>query len=296
MAGIGNLLEISRKLESAERECVILIAYLQGIGGCKKENFNANTWNKRVISKEMLSSLIADIAINILPRTDCLRELHSVVQEIAEENRNLLAEKTRLQDSLLESQETVIELQKELLECKDGQLQSVEKVVKSEIRSYSEAVESAKGPKTASVSVKEVQKVVQNVVEAEDRSKNIIVFGLKEADDEDINVIIDEVLENVGCKPRHESVRIGFKKQTEPDSNKHRPVKVSVASSAHVMAILRSAKRLKSVERFKNVFISPDRTTEERKSRREAVALLRKKTLDNPDKRFFIRNNKVLSD
>ena len=201
-----------------------------------------------------------------------------------------------MQDSLLESQETVIELQKELLECKDGQLQSVEKVVKSEIRSYSEAVESAKGPKTASVSVKEVQKVVQNVVEAEDRSKNIIFFGLKEADDEDINVIIDEALEIVGCKPRHESVRIGFKKQTEPDSNKHRPVKVSVASSAHVMAILRSAKRLKSVERFKNVFISPDRTTEERKSRREAVALLRKKTLDNPDKRFFIRNNKVLSD
>ena len=126
--------------------------------------------------------------------------------------------------------------------------------MKSEIRSYSEAVKSANVPKAASVSVKEVQKVVQNVVEADDRSKNIIVFGLKETDDEDINVIIDEVLENVGCKPRHESVRIGFKKQTEADSNKHRPVKVSVASAAHAIAILRSAKRLKSVERFKNVF------------------------------------------
>ena len=296
MVGIGNLLEILRKLESAERECVTLIAYLQGLGGCKKENFNANTWNKRVISKETLSGVIANIAINILPKTDCLSQLYSVVQEIAEENRNLLAEKTRLQDSLLESQETVIELQKELLECNDGQLQSVEKVVKSEIRSYSEAVKSANAPKAASVSVEEVQKVVQNVVKAEDRSKNIIVFGLKEADDEDINVIIDEVLENVGCKPRHESVRIGFKKQTEADSNKHRPVKVSVISSAHAIAILRSAKRLKSVERFKNVFISPDRTTEERKSRREAVTLLRVKMEENPDKRFYIRNNKVLSD
>ena len=296
MAGIGNLLEVLRKLESAEMECVSLIGYLQGLGGCKKEDFNADTWNKRVISKETLSGLIARIAINVLPKTDCLSQLYSVVQEVAEENRNLLAEKTRLQDSLLESQETVIELQKELLECKDGQLQSVEKVVKTEIRSYSEAVKSAKGPKTASVSVNEVQKVVKNVVEADDRSKNIIVFGLKETDDEDINVIIDEVLENVGCKPRHESVRIGFKKQTEADSNKHRPVKVSLASSAHAIAILRSAKRLKSVERFKNVFISPDRTTEERKSRREAVALLRVKTQENPGKHFFIRNNKVLSD
>ena len=199
MVGIGNLLEISRKLESAERECVSLIGFLQGLGGCKEKDFNADTWNKRAISKEILSGVIADIAIRILPKTDCLSQLYSVVQEIVEENRNLLAEKTRLQDSLLESQETVIELQKELLECKDEQLRSVEKVVKSEIRSYSEAVKSAKGPKTASVSVKEVQKVVQNVVEAEDRSKIIIVFGLEEADDEDMNIIIDEVLENVGC-------------------------------------------------------------------------------------------------
>ena len=81
----------------------------------------------------MLSSLTPDIPVNILPRTDCLSQLYSVVQEIVEENRNLLAEKTKLQDSLLESQETVIELQKDLLECKNGQLQSVEKVVKSEI-------------------------------------------------------------------------------------------------------------------------------------------------------------------
>ena len=95
------------------------------------------------MSKEILSGVIADIVIRILPRTDCLSQLYNVVQEMVEENRNLLAEKTRLQDSLLESQETVIELQKELLECKDGQLQSVGKVVKSEIRSYSEAVESA---------------------------------------------------------------------------------------------------------------------------------------------------------
>ena len=39
--------------------------------------------------------------------------------------------------------------------------------------------------------VKEVQKVVQNVVEADDRSKNIIVFGLTESKDGDINGIID---------------------------------------------------------------------------------------------------------
>ena len=50
--GIGNLLEISRKLESAERECMSLIGYLQGLGGCKKEDFNANTWNERELCRK----------------------------------------------------------------------------------------------------------------------------------------------------------------------------------------------------------------------------------------------------
>ena len=43
------------------------------------------------------------------------------------------------------------------------------------------------------------------------------------------------------ANPRHESVGIGFKKHTEADGKKHEPVKVSGASSAQAIAILRSA-------------------------------------------------------
>ena len=52
MAGIGYLLEILRKLESAEMECVSLIGYLQGLGGCKKEDFNAQIHGTRELFRK----------------------------------------------------------------------------------------------------------------------------------------------------------------------------------------------------------------------------------------------------
>ena len=97
----------------------------------------------------------------------------------------------------------------------------------------------------------------------------------------------------LGEKPRHESVRIGVRK--ESPSDQPRPVKVSVASSAHVFQILRAARKLKDSERYKKVFISPDRTPEERKIRREAVASLKKMSEEDPGKRHYIRAGKVVT-
>ena len=118
------------------------------------------------------------------------------------------------------------------------------------------------------------------------------MFGLKEESDEDISTVIGEVLVSVGQKPCHESVRTGLKRDSAGD--KPRSVKVSFASSA--TEVLRSAKQLENVEKFKNVIICPDRTSEENKSRREAVALLKKKFFEGPGKRYFIRNNQVVTE
>ena len=74
-----------------------------------------------------------------------------------------------------------------------------------------------------------------------------------------------------------------------------RPVKVSVSSSAQVFQILRAAKNLKNSAHFKNVFISRDRTQDERKVRREAVIILRNKITEESDKHHYIRNGKVIS-
>ena len=293
MAGNGDLSKIFWKLESAESEWKSFLENLEHTVKCERHRFRAEMCCTPSLTKYDLGNMICQMAKFMSSQVDHINQLLGIFGPVKEENQKLITENMGLQDSLLSHQNSVIELQRELIMCRDEQLQSVEKTVKTEIESYSEAVKSAQGSQTPSV--KAVQRAVQKVVQADDRSKNIIVFGLKEEDDEAIDSVIDEVLESVGQKPRHESVRIG-KKQAETEPSKPRPVKVSLASHAHVTEILRSARLLKNVERFKNVFISPDRTSEERKCRREAVTLLRKKLSEEPGKKHFIRNNKVVSE
>ena len=86
---------------------------------------------------------------------------------------------------------------------------------------------------------------------------------------------ISEILDYLGEKPKQDSVRIGDERS---ESGGHRPIKVSLARSAHVIQILGAVKKLKSSDKFSSVFICPDRTLEERKLRQEAVTDLKKKT------------------
>ena len=63
-----------------------------------------------------------------------------------------------------------------------------------------------------------IKRAVEEVVKAEDRSKNLMVFGLKETDKEVTGGKIDEPFVQLGTKPRHESVRICVKKDVADNS------------------------------------------------------------------------------
>ena len=84
-----------------------------------------------------------------------------------------------------ESRGFVIKLQGELLESKSEQLKSVQTAVQTtvkdtvqaEIRSYSDVV---KKTDSAAFTPETLKKVFKNVVEEEDRSRNLMVFGLEE--------------------------------------------------------------------------------------------------------------------
>ena len=104
------------------------------------------------------------------------------------------------------------------------------------------------------------------------------------------------VLQSIEEKPRHDSDRIGVLQPTSgSDQSRPRPIKVSVSSAAHVFQVLKAARMLKSSEQYSKVFIRPDRSIEERELRRKAVAALKEKRLNDPSKRHFIRNGKVIS-
>ena len=83
-----------------------------------------------------------------------------------------------------------------------------------------------------------LKSVAKQVVVEEGLSRNIMVFGLQEGDEEseDLNLKVGAVFGHLGEKPRLEAVRLGKKSQT--GSEGARPVKVTLSSSSFVHQIL----------------------------------------------------------
>ena len=78
------------------------------------------------------------------------------------------------------------------------------------------------------------------------------------------------------------------------ESGKVRPVKVSPSSQDSVFTFLKKSKLLEEMTEFGYIFLSPDRTCDERVERRKLVDELRKKRSESPEKTFIIRKSAVV--
>ena len=221
-----------------------------------------------------------------------INTLNEVVKE-------MYGKMTVLQDKVVQSQESVIDLQKQILVCKDEQFNaltssvttSLQETVQKEIKSYSSAVKAGQCQQQESiVKTADILSVVKKVVEQEDRSRNIMVFGLADEENETLSDKISELMEEIGEKPRIEVSRLGKVTTTKP-----RPVKVTLSSSLIVSQILSKARCLKNSSRYKSVFISSDRSYEERAEHKTLVEILKKKKIEEPNKKHFISNGTVKS-
>ena len=254
-----------------------------------------NVLNRPAVLKSYLSSWLSKSCFYLCEQGEIIDSLRESVNQLITENEQLTGEVNQLKTATIQSQNTVIKLQEDLLMCKEEQLKSVRSVVesavqdsvKTEIQSYSEAVKKT----TPVMTMKSVKTAVKQANVEEDRSRSIMVFGLKEEPNEQLSQKMDNFLLHFGEKPRHESTRIGMK--TKGDNP--RPVKIRLSSSVHVHRILKLAKTLKDSESYSSVFIAPDRTPEERATRRDTVAALRKKVLDEPLKHHYIRKGVLIS-
>ena len=72
---------------------------------------------------------------------------------MVDENQHLRAQKMVLQKSSLHCQDSVISLQDDLTTCKNEQLGSDEKMLKTKMKSYSEAVRSNHGSQNPDLKV-----------------------------------------------------------------------------------------------------------------------------------------------
>ena len=228
---------------------------------------------KQLRTKKELASFLFQIVNCSL---DCIKLLKSgclEVDALKSESKSAVKELAEVQSELLQSKREQIEY------FQNG----VQTTIKTELKSYSEAVKKSNNEQ---VTLKKIKTVVKDIVE--DRSRNIMMFGLEETERENLDYKVRDIFEELEEKPLFRAERVGRK--TSEDSD--RPVKVSMDSSIIVSDILKKSKDLKRSV-FSHVYLKPDRTLEQRLKHREIVAELKKSIQEAPEKHHFIKNGEV---
>ena len=192
----------------------------------------------------------------------------SRLSEMMKKQRGVAEE---MSSKLVSSQETVISLQKEIIESKTVQLNEIQTTVETSvaatvqkgIKTYSEAL-----GKSSTQSSTVLKKTVKEVVELEDRSRNVMIFGLPDSEAESVEQSVETLLAQLGEKPRVTDCRRIGRYQAEAV----RPVQLTLSSASVAGQIRRKGKLLKDTVDFKTVYLSPDRTLAEREERKKLLA------------------------
>ena len=192
-----------------------------------------------------------------------------------------------LNEEKIEDQKSIIKLQSDLISQKNEELGLVSKTVETELKTYSSALQQSC---STALSPKNIAAAVQKVAREDDRSKEILVFGVAEEKGECATAKVAKILDHLEEKPKFQQCRrIGQQRD-----NAVRPIKFSVRSTDIVNQILSKAKRLREVEGYKTVYLSPNRTPEERVARQKLVAELKQKRIGDPNSRYFIRKGEIV--
>ena len=208
-----------------------------------------------------------------------------------------LAELNSTKDDIIRLQQQVISATKvERIDIDDQIVEHLSTAVQSSVetgisKTYSDVMKSSVVSTSAVIPRDTIKSVAQEIAVEEELSRNIMVFGLTEDDDEQLDEMVTEIFQQLGEKPRAESRRLGKK----TSNSAVRPVKVSLSSSNVVQQILSKSRNLRRSDKFKSVFLSPDRTPDERIRHKELVNQLKEKLTLEPQKRHFIKAGQICS-
>ena len=124
------------------------------------------------------------------------------------------------------------------------------------------------------------------------RENNIIVYGLPDkmtlldATDEFKKIALE-----LDSKPNViKADRLGKLKS----DNKPRPICFKLESKYEKQRIVASANKLKSTQRFRNIYLNPNLTKMERILQKDALENLKQSITEHPDKRWKIKNFSVV--
>ena len=249
-------------------------------------NLQFGAFNSSSITKKTLATWTADAREIMTRQGELIENLQEIIELMKTEALTDKAAVIRLQSDLLMSKEAELESMRTAVQ------ETVQSSVQEGIQSYSAAVASNTTSTAPVFTPESLKKVVRTAMVEEDRSKNILVFGL--ADEEKVEESVSELFLELGEKPRVQAVnRIGGKGSTP--AGPARPVIVTLASATSVNEILSKTSRLKKTERYKSVYVCPDRSPKEREARKQLVLGLKKAMVDQPDLHHYIRGGKIHS-
>ena len=201
---------------------------------------------------------------------------------------------------LVELQRDVIRLQKEVIQLKE-ELHSAEKcafstTMKKELKSYSTVLTqncaAAVAPRRLQTALK---RATSSVAPEDDRSKNLMIFGLPEAENEEDSATKDaavKLFSHLDVTPTvTSSARVGTKTSGRP-----RPVKVSLESRENLLILLKKARQLRKSDSYRTVYLSPDLTKEEREESTRLYQTVKQLRLDNPGRKYWVRAGSIMFD
>ena len=167
------------------------------------------TFNQDVRACYMAKKTVTrDKLISWLETVCCI--LDSFALPLLDCGTGMIDDYQKLKDEKILHQETIIKLQDKLIEKRETETSSVQSTVKTELQSYSAVVsQSCK----AALAQKKIAAAVKKVNDKEDRSKNVVIYGMQEASGEDISERVEELLTEIDEKPRiQDCCRIGVVK------------------------------------------------------------------------------------
>ena len=222
----------------------------------------------------------------------CYPLLDRLSNEVEDSERKLLDIQEELivsQRSLVEAQGHLVKLQCELLEKRDKEITAVQSTAEEEIKTFSSVLkkscDTALAPKRISTAISSA---------TEDRMSNVIVHGLLDCRSEtkdDLEILVKPLFDCMGeCTTDVWGMeRLGrYKEGTE------RPVKLRLSGRHFRDLILSRKSSLMKSEDYKDIYISPDRSQEERDERRKLVTELKERKEAAPGKTFGIRGGRVV--
>ncbi len=242
------------------------------------QDVSACNMAKKTITRDKLVSWLETVC--------CI--LDSFAAPLLNTGVDMLDEFQKLKEDKIKHQETIITLQDKLIEKKEVEISAIQSTVKSEMKSYSSAVSKSC---TAALAPKKIQAAVKKVAEKNDRSRNVVIYGVPEKNSEELEKCVEDILAEIEEKPRvQHCCRIGLAKP-----EKCRPIKFTLSSQDHVNQVLRKTKLLRTKEGFSSVYVCPDRSVEERKAFKKLLDELKQKRISETDYVHTIKNNKTVS-